>query len=184
MDDHDLQIVRLSLAGEQTGFEALYSNHAGRVMAYLLRSGFSRADAEDLTQETFIRAFKSLHTFDANRGRFGTWLATIARNVARKQWSRRKNPENFDPELAEEFLTSPDNPGATVAATEEIDAVGACVEFLPGELARIVRLRYVYALTTRTIAAEVSLPEATVRLRLKEAVDALRRCLEGKGFLE
>ncbi len=184
MDDNDSQLVRRCLAGEAAAFERLHADHAGRILAYFTRSGFGRHSAEDMTQETFIRVFRSLHTFDASRGRFAPWLATIARNVARKSWSRRKAPENFDPELAEEMFAGSGNPGLDSAAREEVAAVRRCVDSLPGELARIVRLRYVDARTTRGIAAEINLPESTVRLRLTEASAALRQCLKEKGFLE
>ncbi len=184
MGDNDAQLVRRCLAGESAAFERLHADHAGRVLAYFARSGFERHGAEDMTQETFIRAFRSLHTFDANRGRFAPWLAMIARNVARKHWGKRKQPENFDPELAEEMFSDSGNPGPDPAAKEEIVAVGECVNTLPADLARIVRLRYVNARTTRGIAAEVNLPESTVRLRLAEASAALRKCLKEKGFFE
>ncbi|MDY7010860.1 MAG: sigma-70 family RNA polymerase sigma factor [Planctomycetota bacterium] len=184
MSDKDVQLVQRCLAGEQAAFERLDADHAGRVLAYFLRSGFARHDAEDMAQETFIRAFRSLHTFDAGRGRFHPWLATIARNVARKHWSRRKAPENFDPELAEEMFADSVNPGPDPASAEEIVAVGRCVDSLPADLVRVVRLRYIDARTTRGIAAEMNLPESTVRLRLKEAAEAVRQCLKEKGFLE
>ncbi len=184
MGDNDAQLVQRCLAGEEAAFERLHADHAGRVLAYFARSGFGRHSAEDMTQETFIRAFRSLHTFDANRGRFRPWVAMIASNVARKYWSRRKQPENFDPELAEEMFSEMDNPGLDPVAAEEITAVRRCVDSLPGDLARIVRLRYVDARTTRGIAAEINLPESTVRLRLTEASDMLRKCLKDKGFIE
>ena len=184
MSDNDAQLVQRCLAGESAAFERLHADHVGRVLTYFARSGFDRHGAEDLTQETFIRAFRSLHTFDANRGRFRPWVAMIARNVARKYWSRQKHPENFDPELAEEMFSEAGNPGPDAAAAEEITAVRRCVDSLPVDLACIVRLRYVDARTTRGIAAEINLPESTVRLRLTESAEALRKCLKEKGFIE
>jgi RNA polymerase sigma-70 factor (ECF subfamily) len=156
----------------------------GRVRAYLLRSGFGPADADDLAQETFLRAFRSLATFEVERGSFVRWLGAIARNVARRRWHRRREPDSFDPELAEEMFAAPDNPGESPEAREEFQAVRACVDALPAELARIVRLRYVEGRTTRGVSAAAGLPEATVRLRLKEACALLAECLRGKGFLE
>ena len=184
MGDNDAQLVSRCIAGEQAAFDRLYADHAGRALAYFLRSGFAGAEAEDLTQETFIRAFRSLHTFDAARGGFRTWLATIARNVARKYWSRRKAPENFDPELAEEIFADTSNPGPDPGEAEELAAVEQCVDSLPADMGRIVRMRYIKAMTTRGISTELKVPEATIRLRLKESQDALRKCLNSKGFLE
>jgi RNA polymerase sigma-70 factor (ECF subfamily) len=183
VDEPEAQLVLRCLSGDASAFEALYAAHAGRIAAYFLRSGFPRTDADDLTQETFTRAFRSLHTFDAARGAFRPWVATIARNVARKRWGRRAEPGNFDPELAEETLGRPDDPHARAQRQEEIDAVRECVARLPEPLGRIVRLRYVEGRSTRGVAAETGIPEATVRSRLAEAHERIERCLAAKGVL-
>jgi len=165
-------------------FESLHAAHAGRIRAYFLRSGFPDSDADDLTQETFIRAFKSIRTFDPDRGSFRTWLAAIARNVARKRWGQRAAPDHFDPEIAEDVFAAPDNRTGSAEAREEIDALSECIDALPANLARVVHLRYVQAMTTRGVAAETGIPEATVRLRLSEALALLEGCLRAKGVLE
>jgi RNA polymerase sigma-70 factor (ECF subfamily) len=190
MGEQEQRQIRQCLSGEQSAMAALYASHAPAVAAYFLRSGFGRADAEDLTQETFIRAFKSLRTYDASRGEFRTWLTAIARNVARRHWQRRPSPDDFDPALAEDVLTDSSlqgNPGPSVQAAEELDAVRDCVANLEAaspELAAIVRLRYVDGRSTRGIAVAAGLPESTVRLRLDEARKLLAKCLKGKGFME
>jgi len=184
LDDDQRQTIARAAAGDAEAFAALHAAHAGRVRAYLLRSGFADAAAADLSQETFLRAFKSLRTFDGGRGSFAGWLGAIARNVARRQWQRRKAPENFDPDLAEEMFAAGDDPAASPEVREEIEAVRACVDALPAELARLVRLRYVAGRTTRGIAAETDIPEATVRLRLAEAGELLQRCLARRGIVE
>jgi len=184
MSDEECQLVDRALGGEEAAAQTIYTAHAGRVKAYFLRSGFGRSDADDLTQEVFFRAFKSLGTFQPQRGALRQWLGAIARNVARRHFSRRTDPESFDPELAEEMFAGGDNPGAGAAAREEFEAVRACVAALPAELGQIVRLRYVEARTTRGIAAVTLVPEATVRLRLKQAMELLARCLKDRGFVE
>lgn len=180
----EAQLTRRCLAGDQAAYQAVYAAQAGTVMAYLLRSGFAHSDAEDLTQETFTRAFAALDTFDARRGTLRGWLAAIARNVARKHWGRRKDPESFDPQLADEVFAAADNPGQRAEAREQTRAVRECVENLPGELARIVRLRYVDGRTTRGVAEAADIPEATVRLRLGQARELLAKCLREKGLVQ
>lgn len=175
-------LVRRCLAGDDDAFASLHRTHAGRIKVYFKRSGFSPADADDLAQETFARAFKSLGGFDPARGPFGAWLSAIARNVARRHWGRRgPHADSLDPELAEEMLSFRDHPGDSMQASEELDALARCIDALPRQLAAIIRLRYVTGLTTRGIAAETGLAEATVRLRLDEAVSLLRGCMAGKG---
>jgi RNA polymerase sigma-70 factor (ECF subfamily) len=184
VDRPETETIAAALAGDAAAHELLYATHAGRIKVYLLRSGFSHADAADLLQETFARAFRSLGTFDASRGSFRPWLSTIARNVARKQWARRPQPDHFDPEMAEEMLGVEDNPHASTAEREEIDSLRDCIARLPELLIRIVHLRYVEGRTTRGISAATGTPEATVRLRLGEAQAKLRECLRSKGVLE
>jgi len=184
VDELQRELIQRCLGGDRSAFEALHAAHVGRVRAYLLRCGFDAAGAEDLTQDVFLRAFRSLHTYDAAKGSFRLWLAVIARNVANKQWHRRAQAESFDPKLAEEMFAAPDNPRDWAEAREESQAVRACVDALPADLAELVRLRYVDARTTRGIAAATGLPEATVRLRLAEAIAILARWLREKGFVE
>ena len=184
MDTQESELISRALAGEQSAFGVLYAHHAGRAKAYFLRCGFGSADADDLTQTVFVRVFKSLHTFDAARGQFPAWLAAIVRNTARKHLRRRRSPACFDPELAEETLCGGDNPGPASEEREEIDALSECISALPSEPARIINLRYVEGRTTRGIADITGIAEATVRLRLSEAKDMLRRCLKSKGFLD
>ena len=182
--DRDQEIIDLALAGDESAFERLYAAHAGRVKGYLLRCGFAPGDADDLTQEVFLRTFGSLTTFDPDRGSFRTWVGAIARNVARKQWSNRPRWDMFDPELAEEMFPAQDNPGHSPAAREEFQAVRACVEALPPELANLVRLRYEDGRALRSIARATGIPEATVRSRLAEGKAMIAHCLRAKGILQ
>jgi len=130
-----------------------------------------------------MRAFKSLANFDAARGRVRYWLGAISRNIARKYWARPEGPVDFDPALAEEMFSAPAEALESPEVREEIQAVSDCVEALPTELARIVRLRYMASGTTRGIGTATDTPEATVRLRLSEALGLLERCLKSKGVL-
>ena len=183
MSPDEPELIARCRAGEPQAQEALHAAHRGCVLAYLHRIGFSSADAEDLAQEAFLRAFRSLKNFDPSKGSFRRWLGAIVRNVARRRWGRRSQPQNFDPELARDVFPAPNNPHDTPETREEIEAVQSCVDALPPELARVIRLRYVEARTTRGVAAATGLPEATVRLRLGEAMDILGRAMKEKGFI-
>jgi len=181
MDAGDTAWIARAARGDAAAFQRLYAEHIGRVRAYLRRCGFPAADVDDLAQDAFLRVFRSLATYDPSRGPLRPWLATVVRNVARKHWARRAEPVPFDPELAEAMLEAPDNPGPSAEEREQFAALADCVDALPADLARIVRLRYVDGLTTRAVAEAVRMAEATVRLRLGEAHDLLERCLKSKG---
>jgi len=182
MPDKETQLAAAAQAGDASAFSALYAARAGRVKAYFRRSGFAEADADDLTQEAFRRAWGSLASFDAGRGTFAAWLFAITRNVARRQFQRRADARDFDPGLAEHTLVAQGNPGDEAEARERLAALDACLGELPEDLATVVRLRYVEARTTRGVAKAAGLAEATARLRLSEALAALARCLKSKGI--
>lgn len=177
-------MIEQSLAGDAGAFARLYELRAAGVKAYFLRAGFVEADADDLVQGVFVRVHRSLGTFDAARGTFGQWLAAIARNVARRAWQKRREPEHFDPELAEETLAAADDPAEEPGAREESQAVRRAVAELPAELATVIRLRYVEGRTTRGIAAATGIPESTVRVRLEEARARLGEMLRARGIGE
>ena len=127
---------------------------------------------------------RGLRGFDATRGKLRTWIAAIAKNVARRHWRRRViDGENFDPELAQEVLEGPATDQPPLEVREEIDALRTAIAALPVEQAKIVRMRYVEGRTTRGIAAAAGVPESTVRLRLSEATAALEEALRRRGFL-
>ena len=180
----DQELIAAARAGDSAACERLHALHAARTRAYFRRCGFSQADADDLVQETFLRVYRALAEFDPAKGGFPAWLGTIARNLARKRWAQRPLAQTFDAALAEDMFVAADAPGDTPEAREEAQAVRDCVARLPGELARLVRLRYVDGRTTRGVAEAAGLPEATVRARLQEARALLAKCLKGKGVLE
>lgn len=184
MNRSDAELVKGCLEGDRWCAAELHRRCAGAVLAYFLRCGFQPADAQDLTQDVFMRAFRSLGTFDADRGGLKPWLRAIARNVARRQWARNARGEHYDSELAEQTLVEPENPGTGPEAREELSALEDCIRHLPPDLARLVELRYVEAMTTRGLADQLDMPEATVRLRLAQATQALEKCLKGKGIFE
>ncbi|MFP4053007.1 MAG: RNA polymerase sigma factor [Phycisphaerae bacterium] len=176
------QLVQSAAEGNEAAFRTLYARYARRTKAYFLRSGFSTHEADDLLQETFLRVHRSLRTFDPRRGQFGTWLGTIARNVVRKRWAKRKPlGEAYDPEIAAEVFAAEGNPGDSPETREAVAALNECIRQLKDEHAAVIRLRYVSALTTRGISEKLDMPESTVRLRLREAKGLLMQCLRGKG---
>ena len=165
---------------DNSSFGELYRLQSGRVKAYFLRSGFAPAEADDQTQEVFVRAFKARSQFDPARGRLRTWIGAIAKNVARKYWRKRKS-ELFDPHLAETLFSEATHDGPE--HREQVEFLRACLDSMENEPATMIRLRYVQGLTTRGIAQKTNRPESTVRLRLKEAQANLLRQFRQRGFL-
>jgi len=107
MDD----LILRAQQGDVTAFEQIYRRHVGRIYALCLRLSGSREQAEDLTQETFIRVWKGLGSFRAG-SRFGAWLRTVTFNTVyserrargrRQRWeSSPKDPDRWDPPAPQE----------------------------------------------------------------------------------
>lgn len=185
MDDRDLVLVSRCLMGDASAFHELYEARAAGVMSYFVRCGFGPVESEDLTQETFIRAFKSLEGFDAQKGYFQQWLGAIARNMARRKWEGRRGGANpdYDAQVAASSLADDESadPARRAEDSEALAALAACVEGLSEADRQLVRLRYVEAMSTRGIAQTCGIPESTVRSRLDEACRHLAKCMKGKG---
>lgn len=177
MDDDIL--VREYLAGDRVAGSRLYELHSRQVKAYIIRCGFPSANADDLVQEIFMNVFKSMRTFDPDKGTFSTWLRTIARNRVREEWRRVKRPENFDPRMAEEVFEAGNTDDPVLR--EELNRLNDCMSKLPPDHKMMVRLRFYNSLTTRGISEGAKVPESTVRLRIKEAISLLTDCMENKS---
>ena len=180
----DADLVARFTGGDAGAFDALHRRHAGWVCAYLRRAGLGHADVADVAQDAFVRAFRAAGQFDPARGTFGGWLAAIARNCLVRHLQRMRSAKTADGTiLADSLPGREDDPETASSRMEEAAAVEDCVSRLPGELRRIVALRYVAGQTTRSIAPAAGISEAGVRNRLAEAQALLRRCLESKGVL-
>ncbi len=143
-------------------FERLVVEWAPRATA-LARAIVGDADAEDVAQESFIRAWKSLGSL-GEAGRFDAWLMAIVRNLAK---NRRRDRE------VERRLPLP----PTAAPPVEFDRVRAAVDALPEEQREVVRLRYEADLSYEEIAAALGVDVNLVRSRIHEAKRALEQRL-------
>jgi RNA polymerase sigma-70 factor, ECF subfamily len=160
-------------------FDRLYEHHAPRVMAFLLRlTANQRADAEDLTQDTFIAAFKGQSRFQRGRATL-PWLLGIAyrrwRDANRTQKSRMTMTK-WEDEL------SPTVHGHAESVTEQI-VLAAALDKLPEKEREVLLLTAVQGLTYKEAAEVLGEPVGTVKWRMHEATKKLR-CLLGDDVCE
>lgn len=150
--------------------QAVYERHAGRIYRLALRLAGNEQDAFDLAQETFVRAFEKIHTFDA-QARLSTWLCRIATNEA-LQFFRRRQTERRHLRLvsAARVQTTDDQ---TAASVEMDDALAA----LSDEHRAILVLRYQEGLSYADLAEALALSPGTVASRLNRARAELRALL-------
>lgn len=141
-----------------------------------------RADAEDVVQETLLRAYRSIDSFDGRHPR--AWLLTILRNAERNRHRRRRPELLSDPDSAEDLgpRTEVDAVEQAAVDAEFTEVVAAAVAQLPDGFREVVDLVDVNGLTYQEAADVLDVPIGTVMSRLHRARRRLRETLEPAGF--
>lgn len=177
----DAELVNAAAAGDRDAFDELVRRHQGPIVNLARAMTGGAADAEDLAQETFIRAWKSLGQF-RRESTFRTWLHAVALNVIRTHRGRLAR-------LRRVFLSAPSEPGADPLDRASIDdriddalairqGIDRALAQLPDELRGALVLRDVQGLEYREIAEALGIPIGTVESRIFRARQRLRPLLE------
>jgi RNA polymerase sigma-70 factor, ECF subfamily len=184
----DLELVEQTLAGSEEGFRTLVTRHERRVYNLLVRMLRNPAVAEELAQETFLKAFTHLRSFDP-RYKFSNWILRIAHNTAIDAL-RRRGPQELpldepDPREQARFdamLVDPKS-GAAAARLEQQDVarvLQVALDRLRPEYRQVVVLRYQEDLSYEEISAITAWPLGTIKSYLHRArgemADYLRQC--------
>ena len=190
-EESDLVLVKRVQRGDKSAFDLLVRKYQHKVVKLVLRYVRNPAEAEDIAQEAFIKAYRALPQFRGDSA-FYTWMYRIAINTAKNSLaSRDRSPIRYDLDLTDPEeshsvqtkLQDPDTPEG-MALTEEIRGiVNSAIEGLPEELKTAIVLRELDGLSYEEIAAAMECPVGTVRSRIfraREAIDKrLREVFEG-----
>ncbi len=191
VEESDLVLVKRVQRGDKTAFDLLVRKYQHKVVKLVLRYVRNPAEAEDIAQEAFIKAYRALPQFRGDSA-FYTWMYRIAINTAKNSLaSRDRSPIRYDLDLTDPEeshgvqakLQDPDTPEG-MALTEEIRGiVNSAIDALPEELKTAIVLRELDGLSYEEIAAAMECPVGTVRSRIfraREAIDKrLREVFEG-----
>lgn len=150
----------------------------GRVYGLALTILRDTHAAEDIAQETFIRALRGAGAYDARKGRVSTWLLTIARNASVDQLRvRRSDP--MDPEtLIALDLPDEDQPWDPAIAADDRRRVQQAISALPIDQRRALVMAAFFGYTAREIGVQENVPLGTVKTRIRTAMLKLRSALE------
>ena len=179
-DPNDLQLVQRVQAGDRSAFDLLVRKYQYRVAALVRRYVRDEAEAEDVAQEAFVRAWRALPQF-RGESQFYTWLYRIAVNTAKNHLAglgRRPAMEAIDDEAGTtlreaEALQDGASPEQEVLRGELEALVLAAFEALAPELREALSLREVEGLSYEAIAERMGCPIGTVRSRIFRARDAI-----------
>lgn len=171
-------LIQRCLSGDQTAWNDIVKQHWRKVFNIAYKFTGKHDEAEDLTQEVFLKIFKSLNTFD-RRANFQTWLVSVSRNLCIDHYrSVRKERETIDRGVDPGELTPVAVTASPVAALEQRDRVvmlRRAMEELPPTLRSAVLLRDIQELTYQEIADRLQLPEGTVKSRINRGRTELAR---------
>jgi RNA polymerase sigma-70 factor (ECF subfamily) len=172
-------LVERARSGDRAAFEELIRSHADRLYAVVLRFVADADEAQEVTQEAFLRAWRSIGRFEG-RARFFTWLYRIGINEAKRRGSRRP-PATVVSLEDEPVPEAPDWSQAPQTRSEQAEVrrvLEDAIRALPVEYRAPIVLRDVEGLSTREAAEAMDLGEAAFKSRLHRARLAVRRALD------
>ena len=185
------RLVRQCMAGDQQAWQQLVVSQHRRIYAICYRFTGSSSDAEDLTQEVFLKLYRNLGSFDTHKGSFQTWITTLARNLLVDHFRRTRLERATD--SLDASLSGDDGNGATMGdrladprPSQEAHASGlelkariqqALAQLSP-ELREAVVFRDLEDMDYKEIAQVLRIPEGTVKSRISRGRGELARLLQ------
>jgi RNA polymerase sigma-70 factor (ECF subfamily) len=183
-------LVRRCIAGDVAAWEEIVKRYNRRIYNICYRFAGSGEDAQDLTQEVFIKMFRTLSSYDAERGAFMTWVTTITRNLLVDHFRKSKQDrltESLDTTpsehedampLSEKIEDQAPPADMTVQGRETRELVHNALQKLSPELREAVILRDLQDMDYKDIATVLKVPEGTVKSRINRGRAELARLLQ------
>src|ERR1700690_2036532 len=186
----DAVLVRQFIGGDESAFSEIMNRHRSRVFAAAMGLLHNHSDAEEITQDTFVRAHRAFSRFRGDSS-VATWLHRIAVNLARNRYwyffrRRRHSTLSLDAAVGEsgnsafcDLLSAPDpDPSQEASRTEFVGAVESCMDRLEPSHRRILTMRSVLDQSYEEIAGALGINVGTVKSRIARARERLRILLE------
>jgi RNA polymerase sigma-70 factor (ECF subfamily) len=183
-------LVRRCIAGDASAWEDIVRLYNRRIYNICYRFAGTSDDAQDLTQEVFIKMYRTLNTYDSSKGAFMTWVTTMTRNLLVDHFRKTKSDrltdsmdsapsehEDAQP-LSEQIPAQGGQPDAAVRDRETRETVHRALQKLSPELREAVILRDLQDMDYREIAVVLKVPEGTVKSRINRGRAELARLLQ------
>ena len=183
-------LVRRCVAGDAAAWEEIVQRYHRRIYNLCYRFAGSADDAQDLTQEVFIRMYRTLNSYDVGRGAFMTWITTLTRNLLVDHFRKTKNDRLTDSldatasdhedamPLGDRIPDGGPPPDSGVQSRETKETVHQALQKLSPELREAVILRDLQDMDYREIATVLRVPEGTVKSRINRGRAELARLLQ------
>jgi RNA polymerase sigma-70 factor (ECF subfamily) len=183
-------LVRRCVSGDAAAWQEIVQQYHRRIYNICYRFSGSADDASDLTQEVFIKMYRTLSTYDTSRASFMTWVTTVTRNLLVDHFRKGKydritdsldaTPGNQEEglTLAEQLEDRTASPETRVRSQETQRLVHEALKRLSPELREAVILRDLQDLDYKDIAKVLNVPEGTVKSRINRGRTELARLLQ------
>jgi len=177
--------------GEDDALGQLYDRFGQAVYALCLRIVRDGATAEELTQEVFVRLWRSASSFEPERGRVSTWLLRIAHNLALNELRRRQSRPVVAPDTdwdstsaALTDTSGESDPSLVAALRERAEVVRQALRQLPAPQREAIELAFFGGLSQSEVAAALGAPLGTIKSRIRLGMQRLRELLVAAGIDE
>jgi RNA polymerase sigma-70 factor (ECF subfamily) len=175
-DDEDAALAVQSQRGQRNAFDALVKRYHARLYTHLYRMVRNREEAEDLTQETFLRAYRHLAHYDSARP-FRNWIYTIATNLGLNALRTRQRRERIANTDSSRLINAPDAGESPAAPSERAERMADAIKELPPQSAVLIHLHYHEGMRIREAAEVVGMTENAAKVALCRARKILRTLL-------
>jgi RNA polymerase sigma-70 factor (ECF subfamily) len=183
-------LVRRCVSGDAAAWEEIVQKYHRRIYNICYRFAGSTDDAQDLTQEVFIKMYRTLNSYDVDRGAFMTWVTTMTRNLLVDHFRKTKQERLTDSldttasdhedamPMSERIPDHGPAPDSRVQSREAGDTVHQALQKLSPELREAVILRDLQDMDYKEIATVLKVPEGTVKSRINRGRAELARLLQ------
>ena len=183
-------LVKHSIAGDQSAGHRMVTGQHKRVYAICYRFTGDQTEAEDITQDVFLKVYRNLNSFDPTKGGFHTWITTLTRNLLVDNYRRSRldrasdsldetlSGEEDGPTMAERLADPRQNQEDRFAGLELKATIQAALLKLSPELREAVILRDLEDMDYKEIAVILKIPEGTVKSRISRGRGELARLLQ------
>jgi RNA polymerase sigma-70 factor, ECF subfamily len=192
LDDAQIaaQLVRRCVAGDAVAWEELVQRYHRRIYNICYRFAGTADDAQDLTQEVFIKMYRTLKSYDLERGAFMTWVTAMTRNLLVDHFRKTKQDRLTDSldaapsehedamPLSDQIQDSGPAPDARAQTGQVGETVHQALQKLSPDLREAVILRDLHDMDYREIATVLKVPEGTVKSRINRGRAELARLLQ------
>jgi RNA polymerase sigma-70 factor (ECF subfamily) len=173
-------LIRSSIEGDSDAFESLYLHYMERIYRYIFFRVGDEAQAEDMTEEVFVRVWEALPKYKLGESRFTSWLYTIAHNLVVDHY-RRRNPTSISMDEVTRYPDRRNLPERIIGRKQEFEILAHSIMQLEDLEQQVLLLRFVEELSHREIAKIIGKSQTASRVIQHRALKALRILMARRG---